>query len=192
MNFFFVFDHYNYARWIPLFIEDLETLSKRVKAEFEMGRFVVNGSCHCLSSLPINRTHGQMNKKIKGVWVSHWSHGNSSNVREIDNCWPRTMQSSWEIWWSSEWIRWIATPPRRYSITETISLLCQRFNWCYPCGRQSMWKAAERASIPGRWSLWISCISTLRLLPWIYWEGAIQDLPINYSTLKENSIDSTN
>ena len=66
------------------------TLSKKVKAEFEMGRFVVKRSCHRSSSLPIE----QMNKKIKGVWGSHWSHGKSSNVREMDNCWPRTMQSS--------------------------------------------------------------------------------------------------
>ena len=76
------------------FIQDLETLPNRVKAEFEMGRFVVNRCCHSSSSLPIDHAHEQMNKKIKGVWGSHWSHGKSSNVREIDNCWPRTMQSS--------------------------------------------------------------------------------------------------
>ena len=34
------FDHYNYTRWIPLFIEVLEILPKRVNAEFEMGRIV--------------------------------------------------------------------------------------------------------------------------------------------------------
>ena len=74
------------------FIQDLETLLKRVKAEFEMGRFVVNRSCHRSSSLPIDHAHEQMNKKITGVWGSHWSHGKTSNVREIDNCWPRTVQ----------------------------------------------------------------------------------------------------
>ena len=62
-----------------------------------MGRFVVNRSCHRSSSLPIDHAHEQMNKKIKGVWVSHWSHANSSNIRQIDNCWPRTMQSSEEF-----------------------------------------------------------------------------------------------
>ena len=51
-------------------------------------------SCHRSSSLPIDHAHEQMNKKIKGVWWSHWSHGKSVNVREMDNCWPRTMQSS--------------------------------------------------------------------------------------------------
>ena len=51
-------------------------------------------SCHRSPSLPNDHAHEQMNKKIKGVWVSHWSHGKSSNVREIDNCWSRTMQSS--------------------------------------------------------------------------------------------------
>ena len=95
MNLFFAFDHYSYARWIPLFfIQDLETLPKRVKVEFEIGRFVVDRSCHHSSSLPIDHAHEQMNRKIKGVWGSHWSHGKSSNVREIDNCWPRNMQSS--------------------------------------------------------------------------------------------------
>ena len=29
-----------------------------------------------------------MNKKIKGVWGNHWSHGKSSKVREMDNAGP--------------------------------------------------------------------------------------------------------
>ena len=92
---FFAFDHYNYARWISLFIQDLETLPKRIKAEFEMGCFVSNRSCHRSFSLPIDHSHEQKKKKkIKGVWGSHWSHGTSSNVREMDGSWSRTMQSS--------------------------------------------------------------------------------------------------
>ena len=91
---FFAFDHYNYARWIPLFIQDLETLPKTVKAEFEIGRFVINRSCHRSFSLPIGHAHEQMDKKIKRVWGSHWSHGKSLNVREMDGSWPKTMQSS--------------------------------------------------------------------------------------------------
>ena len=63
----FAFDHYNYTRWIPLFIEVLKILPKRVKAEFEIGRFVINRSCHRSSSLPIDHAHEQINKIIKGV-----------------------------------------------------------------------------------------------------------------------------
>ena len=44
VHLFFAFDYNNYARWIPLFVQDLEILPKRVKAEFEMGRFVINRS----------------------------------------------------------------------------------------------------------------------------------------------------
>ena len=44
VHLFFAFDHDNYARWIPLFIQDFEILPKRVKAEFEMGRLVINRS----------------------------------------------------------------------------------------------------------------------------------------------------
>ena len=66
--------------------------AKKVKAEFEMGLFVINRICHRSSSLPIDHAHEQMNKKIKGVWGNHWSHGKSSNDREMDGSWPRTMQ----------------------------------------------------------------------------------------------------
>ena len=69
VHLFFAFDHYSYTRWMPLlFFQDLETLPKRVKAEFEMGRFVLNRSCHRSSSLPIDHAHEQINKKSKGVW----------------------------------------------------------------------------------------------------------------------------
>ena len=45
----------------------MEALPKRVKAEFEIGRLVINRSCHRFSSLPIDHAYEQMNKKIKGV-----------------------------------------------------------------------------------------------------------------------------
>ena len=76
------------------FFQALETLPKRFRAEFEMGRFVVNRSCHRPFSLPIEHAHDQMNKKIKGVRGSHWSHRKSSNDREMGCSWPRTKQSS--------------------------------------------------------------------------------------------------
>ena len=36
------------------FFQDFETLQKRFRAEFEMGRFVINRSCHRPFSLPID------------------------------------------------------------------------------------------------------------------------------------------
>ena len=94
VHLFFAFDHSNHAKWIRLFFQDLETLPKRFRAEFEMGRFVINRNCHRSFSLRIDHAHEQMNKKIKAVWGSHWSHRKSSNDREMDGKWPRTKQSS--------------------------------------------------------------------------------------------------
>ena len=39
-----------------------------------------NRSCHRSSSLSIDHAHEQMNKKIKGVWGSHWSPENSQMI----------------------------------------------------------------------------------------------------------------
>ena len=64
---FFAFDHNNHSKWIRLFFQELETLPKRFRAEFEMGRFVINRSCHRSSSLPIDHAHEQMTKENKGV-----------------------------------------------------------------------------------------------------------------------------
>ena len=94
VHLFFAFDHSNHAEWNRLFFQDLETLPKRFRAEFEMGGFVINRSCHRSFSLPIDHAYEQMNKKIKGVWRSHWSPRKSSNDREMDGNWPRTKQSS--------------------------------------------------------------------------------------------------
>ena len=94
VHLFFAFDHSNHAKWIRLFFQDLETLPKRFRAEFEMGRFVINRNCHRSFSLRIDHAREQMNKKIKAVWGSHWSHRKSSNDREMDGKWPRTKQSS--------------------------------------------------------------------------------------------------
>ena len=65
-------------------------LAKRFRAEFEMGCFVINRSRHHSSSLTIDHAHEQMNKKIKGVWGSHWFHRKSLNDREMNGSWPRT------------------------------------------------------------------------------------------------------
>ena len=38
---FFAMDHQNYARWVPIFIRDLENLPNGIKAEFEKGHWTV-------------------------------------------------------------------------------------------------------------------------------------------------------
>ena len=90
---FFAFDHYNYARWITLFNQVL-ILPKSVKEELETGRFIINRSCHRSSSLPIDHAQVPMNKIIKGVRESRCFHRKSSNIREMDGSWPRTIHTS--------------------------------------------------------------------------------------------------
>ena len=36
MPWFFALDHYNYARWVPVHLRDMESLSTSIKDEFEV------------------------------------------------------------------------------------------------------------------------------------------------------------
>ena len=67
VHLFFAFDHQNYTKWMPVYIQDLENLPQTTKQEFQSGRFVINRSSHLFSSIPIDHAHEQMNKKMKGV-----------------------------------------------------------------------------------------------------------------------------
>ena len=64
---FFAMDRQNYARWIPIFIRDLEALPQSTKAEFDIGRWVITCSNRRFSSIPIDHAHEQANKRVKGV-----------------------------------------------------------------------------------------------------------------------------
>jgi hypothetical protein len=64
----FAMDHTNYARWLPIFIEDLKRLSVRhpsVYQEFMQGNFTVTKTNRAFSSMGVDQGHKQNNKIIK-------------------------------------------------------------------------------------------------------------------------------
>ena len=61
----FVFDHIHYARWLPVFIQDLEQLDPETKSYFERGFFTIKKSSHTFSSIGIDQAHEQNNKLVK-------------------------------------------------------------------------------------------------------------------------------
>ena len=63
---FFVLDHQNYARWVPVHIRDMMMLPPSVKTEFENGNFVLSKTGKRFSSIAIDQSHEQLNKVIKG------------------------------------------------------------------------------------------------------------------------------
>ena len=65
---FFSMDHQNYARWLSVHIEDLESLPENVRQEFEdNGNWTVNRTGRRFSSIATDQAHEQNNKKVKGV-----------------------------------------------------------------------------------------------------------------------------
>ncbi|KAK3921569.1 DNA primase [Frankliniella fusca] len=75
---FFLFNHPNYARWLPVHILDLEQLQHtcpHVYECFSEGGFVVNKTKNAFSSLGIDHAHEQNNAIVKGEGgVSGLSH----------------------------------------------------------------------------------------------------------------------
>ena len=64
---FFALNHQNYARWVPIFIRDLERLPNSIREQFEEGHWTINRSNRRFSSLPTDHAHEQANKRVKGV-----------------------------------------------------------------------------------------------------------------------------
>ena len=64
---FFALYHQNYARWIPIFIRDLECLPDSIQEEFKKGHWTITRNNCRFSSLPIDQAHEQANKRVKGV-----------------------------------------------------------------------------------------------------------------------------
>uniref|UniRef100_A0A1X7UZV2 Uncharacterized protein n=2 Tax=Amphimedon queenslandica TaxID=400682 RepID=A0A1X7UZV2_AMPQE len=64
---FFALDHQNYARWIPIHIRDMESLSSTVIHEFkDNGLWVIQKTPHCFTAMPIDQAHEQNNELVKG------------------------------------------------------------------------------------------------------------------------------
>ena len=82
VGFFFAFDHYNYARWLPIHIRDMKSLPV-CQEEFKsnwvasskiqglcISTIVFNATiyhmCHRFSYIPLDKVHEQENAKVKG------------------------------------------------------------------------------------------------------------------------------
>ena len=67
--FFFALDHTNYARWLPVHLQDMaliETIHPMMALEFKKGHFAVHKTEWMFSAIAIDQAHEQNNKVIKG------------------------------------------------------------------------------------------------------------------------------
>ena len=70
IKWFSIFDHYSYARWISMHIQDLLSLPSTcppLDQEFERGNFGVQISGRQFSQIHYNQSHKQSNKTIKSI-----------------------------------------------------------------------------------------------------------------------------
>ena len=62
---FFALDHVNYARWIPIHVEDMKSLPAGIKEQLKSS-WVVQKTQKKFSSMPIDQAHEQSNEHVKG------------------------------------------------------------------------------------------------------------------------------
>lgn len=65
---FFALNHTNYARWLPVHIRDMVSLSIKhpeIEKEFKNGKFVLHKTKKVFSSIPLDQAHEQNNKCVK-------------------------------------------------------------------------------------------------------------------------------
>lgn len=70
MKYIFAFNHYNYARWLTVHVDDLmklEEVCPDVYKEFCSGNFVVRKTTNPFSAIALDQAHEQNNATIKGV-----------------------------------------------------------------------------------------------------------------------------
>ena len=70
VKYIFVFNHYNYARWLTIHVDDLmklELVCPNVYKEFCSGNFVVQKTINPFSAIAVDQAHEQNNAVIKGV-----------------------------------------------------------------------------------------------------------------------------
>ena len=62
---FFAMDHHNYARWLPVFVADLESLPSSVLVEFEgNGHWTISRTMNRFSAIAIDHAREQNNKLV--------------------------------------------------------------------------------------------------------------------------------
>ena len=70
MKYIFAFNHYNYARWLTIHVDDLmklELVCLNVYRESYSGNFVVRKTINPFSTIALDQAHEQINLIIKGV-----------------------------------------------------------------------------------------------------------------------------
>ena len=61
----FALDHTHYARWLSVFVEDLNHLNPSLREAFMDGKFVVRKTDRQFSCMGVDQAHEQNNKLIK-------------------------------------------------------------------------------------------------------------------------------
>ena len=70
MKYVFALNHYNYARWLSVHVDDLMKLQivcHEIYEEFCTGNFVVRKTTNPFSAIALDQAHEQNNATIKGV-----------------------------------------------------------------------------------------------------------------------------
>ena len=70
MKYIFALNHYNYARWLSIHVDDLmklEIICPDIYEEFCSGNFVVRKTTNPFSAIALDQAHEQNNATIKGV-----------------------------------------------------------------------------------------------------------------------------
>ena len=66
----FVFDHFNYARWLSVYLHDMEVLHETKPLVFEkfkhQGNSMISRARNAFSAMGLDQQHEQKNKDVKG------------------------------------------------------------------------------------------------------------------------------
>lgn len=95
--YFFATDHTNYARWLPVFIHDLETLpvtNPDLYSEFKAGKFAVQSTNTEFSKMAFDQSLEQNNKKIKATngYINVVNTKNEKFLRMLEVCTPEIQE----------------------------------------------------------------------------------------------------
>jgi len=86
---FHAMDHTNYARRIPVHLQDMASLATTqpdIAREFQAGNFTIQKTCRKFSAIPIDQAHEQNNAAIKGDGCAVDLTDNPWQARSDDGC----------------------------------------------------------------------------------------------------------
>ena len=61
---FFVLDHHNYARWVPVHIQDMMTITSGIREQLQQF-WIFRKTLHQFPAMPLDQEHEQNNAKVK-------------------------------------------------------------------------------------------------------------------------------